>query len=176
VNILRVNSQDLNNVLDYIYNGEIQIYQDSLDRFLNVAQRFKLEGLIGDNILKQEESYELPMYADVKVNDHQSFEEDPINTVKTNVNVSTMKPFETLIISGDFNSIEQLNQRIEEEIERDDGTFRCAKCLRTFKRKDNLKEHIETHFESLSFSCQLCGKEFRTRIAQRFHRQRNHKA
>ena len=43
-----VSLQDLNNVLDYIYNGEIKIYQDNLDRFLNVAQRFKLEGLIGD--------------------------------------------------------------------------------------------------------------------------------
>ena len=41
-----INSQDLNNVMDYIYNGEIQIYQDDLDRFLTIAQRLKLEGLL----------------------------------------------------------------------------------------------------------------------------------
>ena len=50
-----VTSQELNNVLDYIYNGEIQIYQDNLDRFLDVAQRFKLEGLIGNATPKEEE-------------------------------------------------------------------------------------------------------------------------
>merc|ERR1712126_713888 len=41
-------SSDLTNILDYIYNGEVQIFQENLDRFLNVAQRFKLKGLLGD--------------------------------------------------------------------------------------------------------------------------------
>ena len=36
---------DLNKVLDYIYHGEIQVYQDYLERFLNLARRFKLDGL-----------------------------------------------------------------------------------------------------------------------------------
>ena len=39
-----ISSEDLNSIMDYIYNGEVQIYQDNLDRFLNVAQRLKLEG------------------------------------------------------------------------------------------------------------------------------------
>merc|ERR1712037_447488 len=38
-----------NNVLDYIYKGEAQIRQEELDRFLGIAQRLKLEGLIGGN-------------------------------------------------------------------------------------------------------------------------------
>ena len=41
-----VNQEDLKNILDYVYNGEIQIYQDQLDQFLNIAQRFQLEGLM----------------------------------------------------------------------------------------------------------------------------------
>ena len=41
-----VNSKDLNNILDYMYNGEIQVYQENLDPFLQIAQRFQLEGLI----------------------------------------------------------------------------------------------------------------------------------
>ena len=32
--------------MDYIYNGELKIYQDDIDRFLNVGQRLGLEGLI----------------------------------------------------------------------------------------------------------------------------------
>ena len=38
--------KDLENVLDYIYNGEVHIYQEELNRFLSVAQRLKLEGLL----------------------------------------------------------------------------------------------------------------------------------
>ena len=38
--------KDLENVLDYIYNGEVHIFQEEFDRFLSVAQRFKLEGLL----------------------------------------------------------------------------------------------------------------------------------
>lgn len=41
-------SNDLDNILDFIYNGQVNIYQDHLDRFLEVAQRFKLEGLLGN--------------------------------------------------------------------------------------------------------------------------------
>ena len=41
-----VTRDDLQNMLDYIYYGEIQIYQDNLDTFLDVAQRFQLEGLM----------------------------------------------------------------------------------------------------------------------------------
>merc|ERR1712126_3020 len=38
-----VSSEDLENIMDYIYNGEAQIYQDHLDRFLEVAQKLKLQ-------------------------------------------------------------------------------------------------------------------------------------
>ena len=44
-----VNSDDLRNILDYIYNGELQIFQENLDRFLSIAHRLKLDGLIGNN-------------------------------------------------------------------------------------------------------------------------------
>ena len=45
-----VSDVDLNNVLDYIYHGEIQVYQDYLERFLHLARRFKLDGLtVGNN-------------------------------------------------------------------------------------------------------------------------------
>ena len=50
-----VSSVDLGNILDYIYNGEVQIFQEGIDRFLEIAQRLKLEGLLGT---KEEESSE----------------------------------------------------------------------------------------------------------------------
>ena len=53
-----VNSGDLENVLDYVYNGEVKIAQDDLDRFLNVAQRLKLEGLLNNGT--EDDNFEDP--------------------------------------------------------------------------------------------------------------------
>ena len=50
-----VNFNEMKNVLDYIYNGQVEIHQDDLDRFLMIAQRFKLEGLIGEQNFVEEE-------------------------------------------------------------------------------------------------------------------------
>ena len=41
-----VDSTSLGFVLDYIYQGEVQIYQNELDNFLEVAQKLKIEGLL----------------------------------------------------------------------------------------------------------------------------------
>ena len=43
-----ISSVEVTNVLDYIYNGELQMPRDSLQRFLEIADRFQLEGLAGN--------------------------------------------------------------------------------------------------------------------------------
>ena len=50
-----ISSTDLQNVLDYVYEGEVKIHQEDLDRFLNVAQRLKLEGLTVNGETDQKE-------------------------------------------------------------------------------------------------------------------------
>merc|ERR1712126_317130 len=55
-----VGASELNLVLDYIYQGEVQIYQEKLDRFLEIAKKLKLDGLLAtddnqeNNITKDE--------------------------------------------------------------------------------------------------------------------------
>merc|ERR1712126_279281 len=36
-------------IMDYIYQGEVQIFQEQLDDFLEVAQKLKIAGLINTN-------------------------------------------------------------------------------------------------------------------------------
>ena len=49
-------ANDLLLVMDYIYQGEVQILQSDLDGFLDVAQRLKIEGLIGGDNASADES------------------------------------------------------------------------------------------------------------------------
>ena len=58
-----VTSTDVRNMMDYIYNGELQIFQEDLDRFLKIAHRLKIEGLVTEPIDDQE--------AEVKIEDRQ---------------------------------------------------------------------------------------------------------
>ena len=41
-----VNFNELKNILDYIYLGQLQILEEDLNQFLKIAQRFQIEGLM----------------------------------------------------------------------------------------------------------------------------------
>ena len=41
-------SEDLLAIVDFLYSGEANIYQDNLDTFLNIAEELKLKGLNGE--------------------------------------------------------------------------------------------------------------------------------
>lgn len=53
-----VSFNEINNMLDYIYNGEVQISNESLGKFLRIAQRFKLEGLIQNSDMNDQGTIE----------------------------------------------------------------------------------------------------------------------
>ena len=48
-----VNSQNLRFMLDYMYQGEVQIFQEQLDDFLTIAKKLKIQGLISDQKSKK---------------------------------------------------------------------------------------------------------------------------
>ena len=177
---------DLNNILDYIYQGEVQIYQKDMDRFLAVAQRLKLEGLTGDGEEQQEEEKDANYFQDEIVVSENYLQEEmtvPENhsvqnkTIITPIigNLRTKEKPKISIQSSDIHSMEELDQKIEESFSRDaTGNFVCHHCNKTDKRKDNMKEHVEIHFDNLSFPCNFCGKVSRSRNALRVHKSRNH--
>ena len=160
-----VNSKELNDILDYIYNGEIQIYQENLDSFLNIAQRFKLEGLIqqeSDNPMEDEnlEPFE----------DHDTIERIVVPKAHLNVTKSEKEKIISVSSSADYPNMEELDQKLEEMYERQpDGKFMCHSCGKMTRFKRDAMEHAETHIDGLSFPCQYCDKSFRSRSALRSH-------
>merc|ERR1712126_514561 len=49
-----INSRNLQFIIDYIYHGEVEIYQEQLDDFLDVAQKLKIAGLNSNQKQEQE--------------------------------------------------------------------------------------------------------------------------
>ena len=184
-----VTTSELQFVLDYIYHGEVQIFQENLDRFLAVAEKFQLEGLINlPDSPKQEESF---------CQDSEEFMTSSPTPSATptpgrggsgegrrshgSVSRAAKPKLEnSALVHVDLEEaadIESIEARISENLQKDeDGTFSCRLCGKAgVKLSRNMKNHIETHLEGLSFPCDHCGKTFRLRNTLDCHKSRHHR-
>merc|ERR1712133_106191 len=64
-------SKTLQAVLDYVYNGEVNLFQEEIDQFLESAQKLKIDGLTK----KTEEQQESTAHAGNKLNESSFIEE-----------------------------------------------------------------------------------------------------
>ena len=160
-----VNSEDIKNILDYIYNGEVQLNQDKLDRFLSIAQRLKLDGVLGDD--KEENN---DMKHNIVTKETEAFKVPIVKTESNNL------PDLEEIIPVKSEELGNIDEKLIEYITRDEAkNYICSFCGKTSKKISHMKNHIEIHMEGLSFSCQFCDKTFRSRNALGLHRRRYHK-
>ena len=180
-----VNNQDLNNILDYIYNGEVQIYQDDLDRFLTVAQRFQLNGLIGNNTSeesKEEVHEEEPILNKSDLNPIKPTSSNPVRKVQTVSKVLDENCIKEDIrtISVTEEEVQNVKEKVNEFMEKcSDGSYRCTVCGKTSSHRNasqNMRNHIQTHLEGLSLSCPLCQKTFRSAHSLQVHQSKYHKS
>ena len=173
-----LSQQDIGNVLDYMYNGEVHIFQEELERFLTIAQRLRLEGLL-DNGSEGEEQKSSPK----ETNQH--FEERSSDQTFKLKSATTFKQSSSKTVSlastNDNETSSLINDNLEEM---DGGHFRCRFCgkdstgmKKTQKAclKVNMRNHVETHIKGLSFSCHICGKEFRSKNSFSVHKSIFHK-
>ena len=168
-----LNQGDLNNVLDYIYNGEIQIYQHDLDRFLGIAERLKLEGLIGgEEQFKDDDGKADPIVEknDLTVPENFVVPQNEYQMIKNvREKEKSAKPV-TSVQSSDIQSLEELDQKVEESYSKaSEGLYACHYCAKSFKLRGHIKEHVEIHFEGLSFPCTFCNSVLRSRKSLRLH-------
>ena len=170
-----VSSGELQCVLDYIYQGEVLIYQEQLDRFLQVAQRLQLEGLTSKDGDDHETKLNETVEEAVIHLDNEDFPETaPMKT--ENINRKPRKLSLPTIVSNNVSNTEEIDQKISEFMVRgDDGNYSCGYCGKVDTHVGHMKNHIETHMEGLSFPCQSCDKTFRSRNSLNFHKSRYHR-
>ena len=170
-----VSSGELQFVLDYIYHGEVQIYQEQLDRFLEVAQRLKLEGLTGNDDEQERKLNDTLEEAVINVEENYFTETETMK--KENVIRKPRKLSQPIMVANDsaVTNTEEIDEKISEYIVRgEDGNYSCGYCGKVGNGNRNqlqdLKRHVETHMEGLSYSCQSCDKTFRSRNALNCHK------
>ena len=176
-----ISSEELQNILEYIYNGEVEIQQKNLDRFMAFAHKLKLGGLIENNIEERD-------FNDTWNWEDSDLDRKEINKSKNLTENLLIKPepeTHERSISVDAKDMEfqdiidLINKYLEEVF---DGSYKCKLCgklstktLAKSLQKENMSRHIETHFDGLTFTCEICQKTAKTRNALAKHKSRFHK-
>ena len=177
-------SQDLLAILDFLYFGEANVYQENLDPFLAIADELKLKGLTGqtssDLVEEQEKSTNpKPIHK-------------PKETFKTSQNIDdTEEASKVIAVSNQFSGdLQALDEKVKSMMEKSqnmipagkqaNGTpkwataFICKMCGKEDKAT-NIIVHIEAnHLEGISIPCDYCDKAFSARNYLRKHKSKIH--
>ena len=148
-----VTSANLNLILDYIYQGEVQIYQDDMESFLEMSEQFKLVGLRSNDIDQRSPAQNCTTEA-------RSLEAHQIKS-----ELSEEREGEEVIEASTpdltVSDWEEGQEKILELLERREGLYHCTVCDYNKRDKSKVTRHIERHVEGLSYNCELCQKTFR---------------
>ena len=183
---------DLLAILDFLYHGEANVFQENLDSFLAIAEELQLKGLMGNTDERVEDLDVAKKYTNPQ--NLSVFNTEP-NNLKTSFKKDTP---DNKIIRAEHNraiaipsnysaDLDQLEERVKSMMEKSDNMCqnsrnanqkadRCKVCGKEGKGS-NIKDHIESnHIEGIVLPCNLCGKTFRSRKGLGNHKASVHPA
>ena len=182
-------SDDLAAVIDFLYCGKANVFEENLDSFLATAEELQLEGLMGKR--KDQELDDTSKKIEVPVHENvsnipklflESFNAPIDNQVPVtghNKSEGSMKPTSN-DISEDFQKLDnQINSMMVRTSRKNNihkqPFYKCILCGKEAE-KSNLKGHIEVnHLEGISIPCKQCEKMFKSRNSLAVHKSRDHK-
>ena len=190
-------TRELEGVMDFIYQGEANILQEDLEAFLKIGQDLQVKGL-DSNVEESQvvhhnlgqpkkalsmktthterkptepdfdklESYGFSLSKDVTTDELEIQTEENQPAIQQPDLIDT--PYE------DVNNLIETAKKIEAMLKKEDYLWRCTVCEYSSRAKTHLKEHVETHIESLQYPCNYCGKVSASTNALRKHILRSH--
>ena len=178
-----VKSEVLLAIVDFLYCGEANVFQENLDSFLAIAEELKLKGLMGqmeDNGKKTESNYTNPspwqinpkssLDTEIEANfKEQNYAQPPSITMKNERRIAIPN-----FVSGD---LQELDIKVKSMMEKSQNLIpsgeRKAKICKVCGKEGAgiaIRDHIEAnHLEGVSLPCNVCEKTFRSRMILRKH-------
>ena len=138
-----VSSTDLRMLLDYMYQGEAQIYQDNLSEFLEVADKLKINGLMG---VKQE-THDVSKNVAIDTDNQDMYEESFIGyNSDASRKLGLNKEEDSLSLTID----EGIRHHAETHI--DGLLFFCPVCEQSFGSRKKLSNHKMRKHQSIKMT------------------------
>ena len=141
-----------------------------------IAQRLKLEGLLEESVEQKFEGGKTEIHLmDREFEIQNDIKRKPIvgkRTISRDLTIVEDK----ITIPMSTEDIAEVNKKINESFEKvSSGVYKCLICGKISKQSVEIKRHVETHLEGLSYPCQHCGKTFRSAHVLRSHASQKHR-
>ena len=188
-----IQTSQLNDVVDFIYHGEVNIHQEDLVDFLALAENLQLKGLNSPIEEMQDkprnEGKEKPL---VHKRNGQS-KKEIVNEIKKEINMvenyydeevtknltsTAIDSVDTKLFKANTN-YEELDETINSMMEKlETGKYACKVCGKVDNQdKAHMRNHIEgKHISGISHTCNICEKSYRSRNAIASHMSKEHRA
>ena len=169
-----IQSKELNYIMDYIYKGEVQLFKDDLDTFLEVGKKLKVDGLLGDVQTppheKDNTSQDLTEESFVIKGEDQTYNEEETEIQNTGTKERRKKKRRKPVQSSVSGQNNDATEAVDKLVIKNKDNFECKSCGRTTRKSSDMRRHVEIHIEGLSFECQNCGNSFRSRMRLKDHK------
>ena len=193
-----IKMDDLVAILDFLYYGEANVFEEHLDNFLALAEELKLKGLSGSSVLdpkpkEAELDHKLNNKKKKTIKREEPTSAEPI--VPTNYQGMSLVQDDSAVEEGNqgvmalpsftfTGEMQELDAKIKSMMALSENYIQNGKNIQTRAHvctvcgKEglgrNIKDHIEAnHIDGVSIPCNFCEKTFRSRNALRLHN-RNH--
>jgi len=195
-------SEDLITLIDFLYYGEANVYQENLDSFLAVTEELQLKGLINNKPTEEETSAPIipktkrrllpkveikTLYKQDEANEPTFKPTNSVGWSNTESDQSSEDPKEGTVAVTDFTvaaDLQDLDEQIKSVMEVSEnilggvyGNRKAIICKACGKEGvySNIKKHIESiHLGGLTHTCNICGKTSRSRSGLYHHKAREH--
>ena len=170
--------ENLLSMVDFIYSGEANVYQENLDTFLAMADELQVKGL--DKRKEEEES--VPRKPSDRL---RSWGSNSTTDIIATSKDETTETAETVIALNNYagsTDLEELDQKVkslmilsENRIGKEQKKTRVCKVCGKEGQIIAIKNHIEAnHLSNISIPCNACEKPHHTRHALLQHNRRYH--
>ena len=177
-------SDDLIAIVDFLYNGEANVFQENLDSFLALAEELKLKGLTGNTDQREEPRMETVQNTrtKLKAETSQRFQVPPQFSEQSFEQASPLKgSYNDTAVSLTNEKISVNLQDLDEKIKSmftktnlpaggDRGYLASCNICGKQRPLKLMPSHVEAnHITGVSHECDICGKVSRSRDALRVH-------
>merc|ERR1712129_544195 len=187
-------SEDLVSMIDFLYLGEANVYQENLDSFLAVAEELQLKGLMGSGAEEEVEENIQPKTKKKPLKPLQPrtyTQQDNMtpNIPNAEAKVETSPPLEGTVAVTDYTvaaDLQDLDDKVKSMMEVSEnkndrrgqrGVKRVCKVCGKEGQMADIQRHIEAHhITGVSHTCNICGGAFSTMNSLKSHKSRNHTA
>jgi hypothetical protein len=167
--------QDVTNLLDFIYLGETKVAQSDIQRFMDVAEKFKISGL-SNNTKKNEKSDKPRREGKVQnaFNDvPPSFVPEVVKSEEF-VDEYTRDEGKLMIAELDEGTTTAEEQDLEPSLDESKRKFSCNNCDYKATQSGSLKVHVMAIHQGIRFPCQVCDYKGTTKGNTKNHMRNKH--